>query len=370
MIYVISICILWLLFDQLTIVNVRASNLFQSKTFQNTPTLSNKIESDSHILEKVLIGQRGTVYYEPQKKYYVLKTPEGIAKVDAKGETVFKLLASDSIQIQQEIEGEHIILTSAGIINLHDDIPQVSPYHEVRHLSDSIHAQEWRNLFYENYQKAAYVCIDPYYASRHDYPTQEATHFYINNHWVSLINNKHVGAVYISGLSKVSYFMHGETDNISQKSNPLYILKDVKRQTYSNINRETDSELTQFYEEDFPHKAYHYNTLVKLKVKNFKKITKHNFPETIWLLQPLSLLPQEYEGEAITSLKIKNKEMVFKTKGFRAGLGLGTVNNNLYLFDIPSKFSYEDSPIFIFNNEGSNLDNWRNNGFYVVKMKR
>lgn len=67
MIYVISICMLWLLFDQLTIVNVRASNLFQSKTFQNTPTLSNKIESDSHILEKVLLGQRGTVYYEPKK---------------------------------------------------------------------------------------------------------------------------------------------------------------------------------------------------------------------------------------------------------------------------------------------------------------
>jgi hypothetical protein len=164
--------------------------------------------------------------------------------------------------------------------------------------------------------------------------------------------------------------MHGETDNIPQKSNSLYILKDINRKTYSNINRETDSELTQFYEEDFPHKAYYYNTLAKLKVKNFKKITKHNFPETISFLQPLSLLPQEYEGEAITSLKLVNEEMVFKTKSSRVGLGLGKVNNNLYLFDIPSKFSSEDNPIFIFNNEGSNLDNWRNNGFYVVKKKR
>jgi hypothetical protein len=97
---------------------------FNQKYFKIRLLYQIKSESDSHVLEKILTGQRGTVYYEPRKKYYVLKTPEGIAKVDAKGETVFKLLASDSIQIQQEIESEHIILTSAGIINLHDDTPK------------------------------------------------------------------------------------------------------------------------------------------------------------------------------------------------------------------------------------------------------
>lgn len=257
------------------------------------------------------------------------------------------------------MEGEHFVLTAQGIINLHDDIPRLQPYAEVRHLSDSVHQEEWETLCRSNYEQATYVVFDRYYTAPDSIRSEEVIHFYIADTWTTLVNNERAGTIYTSGQYKNYYRFFGGEVLLEPKSNSLYVLKDVKKKTFSNSMRETD----------VPHKGYSYSENARLDVKKFKKLGKRNYPETIWLLLPLSWLPQEYYGEAINSLQVKGEELRFKTEATRGGLGLGRVDNLLYMFDVPSHFGDQKSLSFIWNNGGENRASWNNQGFYVIRAK-
>lgn len=370
MLYLLSICLIWLIFDQLTIINVRASNLNHATAFQDTPYLSDKQESESYILEKVINGLYGTIYYEPSQRYYIAHTQDAVAKINYRGDITFNYKKDVDYDVHTHLQDEHFLLTNKGIFNLHEETPTLHAYSEVRSLSDSINSQQWTKLFQKNYQDAQYVIFDPNYAKNSSSKNEEAIHFYIDGTWQTLINNENVGYISTANPNGNRYiFNASETLELKEKKHPLYIMKDVKRRTFSNINRDTDSYLAQFYEEDFPHKNYKYTPKVKVKVKKFKKEVKHNYPETLWFLLPFSWLPQQYEGEAIISLRIANEEITFKNKASRTGIGFGKVDTYLYLFDIPSQFEYEDSPIFIYNDEKRSMDVESTNAFYILKKK-
>lgn len=369
MIYLLSFLLLiWVILDQLTVVNVRAANFLQ-QPMRGYPILSEKIESDSYSIETVLLGKYGKIYYEPSKRYYIAATSEGIAKVDDKGEVAFKMLAAEGHSFQNDVEGEHFVLTTKGIINLHDEKPVLHPYNEVRYLSDSMHWQEWEAVCRSNYEQATFVLFDRYYTARDSTHSEEVIHFFIANKWTTLINNEKAGTIYTSGQYKNYYHFFGDEVLLEPKSNPLYVMKDVKKRTFSNSIRETDAQLAQNYERDVPHKGYAYTAQAHLDVKKFKKLQKYNYPETIWLLFPLSWLPQEYYGQAVNSLQVKGEELLLKTEATRGGLGLGRVDNRLYLFDVPAHFGDHESLSFIWNSGGENSASWNNQGFYVIKKK-
>lgn len=371
MIYiVVSILFIWLVLDQLTLVNVRITNFLQQQSEDKLPFLTQKIESKTYTIETVLLGEYGSIYYEPSKKYYVASTSEGVAKINHQGVVTFKILASEGHQIQHDVEGAHFVLTSKGIINLHDEKPIIQPYTEVRHLSDSTHSAEWEILFRSNYERATYVIFDRYYTAVDSTVSEEAIHFYIADKWTTLIQNENAGTIYATEQAKNYYSFFDDTPELEPKSNPLYIMKDVKKRTYSNANRTTDAQLSQNYEADFPHKGFSYTAQTSLKVSKFKKLEKYNYPETIWFLLPLSWLPQEYVGEAVNSLKVKGEELCFKTKATRDGLGIGTVDNHTYVFDVPSQFNDTESLSFIWTSENRNSTTWHNEGFYVIKKKQ
>lgn len=369
MIYtVLSVLFIWLILDQLTLANVRIDN-FLKQSNDELPFLSQKIESETYTIETVLFGKYGSIYYEPSKRYYVASTSEGVAKINHQGAVTFTILISEGHKIQNDVEGEHFVLTSEGIINLHDEIPTVQAYTEVRHLSDSTHREEWQTLFRSYYERASYVVFDRYYIATGTTKPEEATHFYIADKWTTLINNEKSGTIYATGQAKNYYRFFDDTPQLEPKSNPLYIMKDVNKRTYSNANRDTDAQLAQYYEEDFPHKFFSYTAQTSLKVKNFKKFDKYNYPETIWLLLPLSWLPQEYGGEAVNTLHIKGEELCFRTMATRSGLGIGTVDNHSYIFDVPNQFNDSESLSFIWTSENRNSPTWNNEGFYVIKKK-
>jgi hypothetical protein len=72
-----TVLFLWLVLDQLTLVNVRIASFLQKQPQDELPILSQKIESESYAIETVLLGNYGCIYYEPSKRYYVATTSAG-----------------------------------------------------------------------------------------------------------------------------------------------------------------------------------------------------------------------------------------------------------------------------------------------------
>lgn len=87
-------------------------------------------------------------------------------------------LISEDRTIQNDVEGEHFVLTAQGIINLHDDIPKLQPYAEVRHLSADASREEWEAICRSNYEQATYVVFDRLYTAPGSIRSEEVIHFF------------------------------------------------------------------------------------------------------------------------------------------------------------------------------------------------
>ena len=87
----------------------------------------------------------------------------------------------------------------------------MQPYAEVRHLSADASREEWEAICRSNYEQATYVVFDRHYTAPDSIRSEEVIHFF------------------------------DDTELLEPKSNPLYVLKDVKKSTFSNSMRETDT---------------------------------------------------------------------------------------------------------------------------------
>lgn len=362
----LSILLVWLVLDQLTIINVRPSNLLKYLRWSRVSDLSEQSHSKSYGLKSVITGTHSSFYFEPTKEYYIITTAEGVAKVNKQGETTFKILNTTGNAIQTDVEGEHFVLTSRGIINLHDDTPILQVYNEVRHLSDSTHEEQWRELFKNYYTQSEYALFDRYYAQKDSLLFEQAVHLFVDKQWITLVNNSAVGSISTSGQSKNSYMFYdnGSMQELNSKTYPLYLMKDVKRGIYSNFNKDSDADLARYYEEDFPHKGYVYRANASLKVQAFKKLQKNNYPEVpIWLFLPVSWLPEYYEGIALNCLRIANEDIFFKSAATRPGLDFGKADIPFYLFDVPFQFYDKESCTFLYHLGDTGA------GVYVIKKR-
>lgn len=353
----IGIFLAFILIDRFTIINLH----FGIKNSKNIPDLSQKIEDDFYIIERVTKGNWNEIRYDAENDYYIVAQDKNVTKLNHQGKVAFTLdLNEKDLAGMPDFMEYHrpspYVISWYGIYDLSKDEPHLEKFDTQYNQDGAMASEEWLQKFNALYESSEVVLWG--YKKALDKARSHPLYFKQGEKWKILYTSRDISGIKTNG-SFTGFKLKEGKGFISDRFHRLYLLKDIQDgdvySDYNNFSNKDDN--TQYIEDQLE-----YGKEIIIQTISFEK-------DKI-LDAPYSFIPAQFGGTVVHRMKLDDSNFVFKTKGIKgAGFQNLPLETFIYLFTVPTKFKSRAALNFLYYKYPTNWNSDENEGVYVIRRK-
>ncbi len=361
-----------LFIEKCSLINLSTADIFRPKSYKNFKGLLDTVQSKNY--EIVLIDGDFPILYDSIKNEFYLSNKNGLTKIDANGNILFKAnLSAEKYTTVFDFENfTPYVFTDRGVYDFTGDNLKYIPFSKIENLKNEISNFDFKNIF-ENYYRTAEVVI--YDGDRNIDIERDCypMYFKINNEWILLFSQKGDRRFTNDTIGQRNF----ESFPPKFSNNRLIVLKDFNNAVYSTkqiSEKISDEYLATYIGQILKEQKLDYNSSNSIKMVSHKKdsyyFTGSYFDLPDWV-SPSSICTAYFE------LNYNNEKLFFKEKALKYYSDYKS-KNDLYLYELPqsmrnkSKLAFLDYDLDIgghMDSLGNVIPEIKNAGIYLIRPK-
>ncbi|UUV22302.1 hypothetical protein [Paenimyroides aestuarii] len=361
LVFLLLILVAGILIEGCSTINLSPKLLFNSGKFSQFPTLDDGLQAEGISINRITQSSNNEIRYFPEKNFFMVVASSKAGhfnpiKIDSMGNKVFGLNINENYFKGQTIEIINCFLIAPNqICDFSSEKPTAEPFTEVLNKESTFSEKDWVERFGSLYSSSDIVL----YSYRSDLPTSSVVYFQNQGKWIKLYTSTNHHFIYANSNQVVCEI---NNKKIPHKWHEEIYLKDVQKNTYSNVHRYSDEYITPFNSDGtfFPNQTLKYPQSATIKTLAFAKETY----TSEGYYNPG--IPVQFYGTGYYALEIENSVLNFKTVASKEAF-FGKVETDLYLFVLPTKYANQSVVSFLSYDYGTNYHENDKKGVYVIR---
>ena len=352
--------VLCLVIEGCTTINLSPKLLFNQSKYRQFPELQDGLKWNGFSMNRITQSSNSEISYFPKNNFFLILNSNKAGhfnpiKIDNVGNKVFELDITEKTSSKLSIEMINcFVITKDSIYDLSVSNPVATPFLSVLNKENDFSKKDWVETFGRFYNVSDIVL----YSYHSDIPSAMVVYFQNQGKWIKLYTSVNDRFIYSGTGSEVVCEINDE--KIPHKWYEAHYLKDIKKATYSNVHRYTDSYINPYDTSFFPDQTLEYSSAGNLNTLTFSKETYTD--EGYYNLG----IPVRFYGTGYYALDIENSILNFKTVAEKDAFA-GKEETNLHLFWLPTQYTNKSNVRFLTYDYGTNYHENGKKGVYVIK---